>query len=80
VICRIAPTSTDALADQLAQIFRIGWLEVEGTRRSRIERAAVVAGVGDHPGAMRDAEARGADAWITGELRVRIEGERGRSK
>ena len=28
---------------------------------------------------MRDAEARGAHAWLTGELHVRIEGEYGRT-
>jgi hypothetical protein len=36
--------------------------------------------VGDRPDAMRDAEARGAEAWVTGELHVRIEGEYGRRK
>jgi putative NIF3 family GTP cyclohydrolase 1 type 2 len=79
-ICRIAPASTDALAARLADIFRIDQLEIEGERRDRIERIAVVAGVGDHLDAMRDAEARGADAWVTGELHVRIEGEYGRRK
>jgi putative NIF3 family GTP cyclohydrolase 1 type 2 len=80
VICRITPASTDELAGQLTEIFRIARLEIEGTRRKRIECVAVVAGVGDDPDAMRDAEMRGADAWITGELHVRIEGQRGRRK
>lgn len=80
MICRIAPVSTDGLAGRLGEIFRVGRLEIEGARRDRIERVAVVAGVGDDPDAMHDAEARGADAWVTGELHVRIEGEYGRRK
>lgn len=80
VICRITPASTDQLAARLAGIFRVERLEIEGAWRERIERVAVVAGVGDDPDAMHDAEMRGADAWITGELHVRIEGERGRRK
>jgi putative NIF3 family GTP cyclohydrolase 1 type 2 len=80
VICRVASASTDALAGRLQQIFGVGRLEIEGARRDRIERIAVVAGVGDDAVAMRDAEARGAQAWVTGELHVRIEGDRGRRK
>jgi putative NIF3 family GTP cyclohydrolase 1 type 2 len=80
VICRVGPVSTEALAGRLAEIFQVDRLEVEGTRRDSIEQVAVVAGVGDHPDAMLDAEARGAQAWVTGELHVRIEGEYGRSK
>jgi putative NIF3 family GTP cyclohydrolase 1 type 2 len=41
---------------------------------------AVIAGVGDHVDEMAKAEALGAQAYITGELHVRIEGEYGRAK
>jgi putative NIF3 family GTP cyclohydrolase 1 type 2 len=80
VICRVAPTDTDRLAAAVRALFRVERLEIEGAHRDRIERIAIVAGVGDHPDAMADAEARGADAWLTGELHVRIEGDYGRTK
>jgi putative NIF3 family GTP cyclohydrolase 1 type 2 len=75
VICRVAPTDTDRLAATVRSLFRVDRLEIEGAHRDRIERIAVVAGVGDHADAMAEAEARGAEAWLTGELHVRIQAE-----
>jgi hypothetical protein len=40
----------------------------------------VVGGIGDHVEEMAAAEKRGAQAWLTGEIHVRIEGEYGRRK
>ena len=81
-IADIAPTSSQALAARLRDIFHIDTVEVEveGARHDTVTRVAVIAGVGDHVDHMAKAEALGAQACITGELHVRIEGEYGRAK
>lgn len=79
-IADIAPTSTEALAGRLREIFRIDTVDVEGARHDALARVAVIAGVGDRVDQMVEAEALGAQAYITGELHVRIEGEYGRTK
>lgn len=79
-VCRISPTSTDDLEAMLLRTYNIPYLEREGTERSRIEVAAVLAGIGDNYRLMEHVEALGAEAYITGELHVRIEGDWGRHK
>lgn len=79
-ICRIVPLSTGELYEQLMRTYHLPYLEQEGTRHDRIETVAVVAGVGDKVSVMEEAERLGAQAYVTGELHVRIEGEYGRSK
>ena len=79
-IADIAPTSSQALAVRLRDMFHNDTVEVEGARHDTITRVAVIAGVGDHVDHMAKAEALGAQAYITGELHVRIEGESGRAK
>lgn len=79
-ICRIAPLSTAELHERLLRIHNLSLLEQEGPTRDRIEVVAVVAGVGDKVKDMEEAERLGAQAYVTGELHVRIEGEYGRAK
>lgn len=79
-LCRIAPLSTSELHEQLLRTYHLPYLEQEGPRHERIETVAVVAGVGDKISLMETAERLGAQAYVTGELHVRIEGEYGRSK
>lgn len=79
-ICRIAPLSAHELHEQLLRTYHLPYLEQEGPRHDRIETVALVAGVGDKLNVMETAERWGAQAYVTGELHVRIEGEYGRSK
>ena len=79
-IADITPTSSQALAARLRELFRIDTVEVEGACHDALARVAVIAGVGDHVDQMAEAEALGAQAYITGELHVRIEGAYGRAK
>ncbi|GAA1368453.1 Nif3-like dinuclear metal center hexameric protein [Catellatospora chokoriensis] len=76
----IAPVSSAALVRRAREIFGVDVVEVEGATRDAVTRVAVVGGVGDHVEQMALAEGMGAQAYLTGELHVRIEGEYGRSK
>jgi putative NIF3 family GTP cyclohydrolase 1 type 2 len=79
-VANIAPTSTAALVRRAQQLFGVTTVEVKGVMRSSLTRLAVVGGVGDHVDQMAIAESLGAQAYLTGELHVRIEGEYGRRK
>ncbi|HEU0027385.1 MAG TPA: Nif3-like dinuclear metal center hexameric protein [Ktedonobacterales bacterium] len=79
-ICRVSPLSTAELRERLLRIYNLTLLEQEGPSRDRIEVVAVVAGVGDKITHMEEAERLGAQAYVTGELHVRIEGEYGRAR
>jgi putative NIF3 family GTP cyclohydrolase 1 type 2 len=76
----IPATSSVALVRRVREIFGITTVEVKGALRDSLSRVAVVAGVGDHIEQMAIAEGLGAQAYLTGELHVRIEGPYGRSK
>jgi putative NIF3 family GTP cyclohydrolase 1 type 2 len=80
LLCRVPPMSSAELVTAARQIFRVDPVEVAGPQRAVIERIAVVGGIGDRVEEMAAAEQRGAQAWLTGEIHVRIEGEYGRRK
>jgi putative NIF3 family GTP cyclohydrolase 1 type 2 len=79
-VCRVTRISRDELVANLKRIFAVDRVEVAGVGPSAIERIAVVAGIGDHVTEMETAERLGAQAYVTGEIHVRIEGEYGRTK
>jgi putative NIF3 family GTP cyclohydrolase 1 type 2 len=79
-LCRVPPLSSAELVAAARRIFRVDLVEVAGAQRSVIERIAVVGGIGDQVAEMAAAEQRGAQAWLTGEIHVRIEGDYGRRK
>lgn len=80
LIADIATTTSIDLAQRSRNLFGVTTVEIEGASRDDITRVAVVGGVGDHVDQMQAAEQRGALAYLTGELHVRIEGEYGRRK
>lgn len=80
VVARIPPMSLDALIAHSLRTYNIPYLDVAGPQRDGIERIACIGGVGDHVEWMQEAEAHGAQAYLSGEIHVRIEGEYGRSK
>jgi len=80
VIARIPVTSPENLEATLRRIFDVPYLDVAGSRPPRIEKVAIVAGAGDRIEHMAEAEAAGAQAYITGEIHSRIDTEYGHSK
>lgn len=80
LVADIAPTSSAALVRRARQLFGVETTEVEGATHDALTRIAVVGGIGDHVEQMALAERLGAQAYLTGELHVRIEGEYGRRK
>jgi putative NIF3 family GTP cyclohydrolase 1 type 2 len=79
-VADIAPTSSAALVRKSQEIFGVTTVEVKGMMHGSLTRLAVVGGIGDHVDQMAIAESLGAQAYLTGELHVRIEGEYGRKK
>jgi len=69
----IAPTSRDALVERGKRVFGVDRVEIGGAEPASIERVAIVAGSGDDAGLMAEAEALGAQAFISGEWYTRTE-------
>jgi putative NIF3 family GTP cyclohydrolase 1 type 2 len=80
LLCRVPPLSSAELVAAAGRIFKVDPVEVAGPQRPVIERIAVVGGIADKVDEMAAAEQSGAQAWLTGEIHVRIEGEYGRRK
>ncbi|MFR9775842.1 Nif3-like dinuclear metal center hexameric protein [Micromonospora sp. MS34] len=80
LVCEVPTMSSADLVARARQLFGVELVEVAGRQRHVIERIGVVGGVGDHVDEMAHAERLGAQAYLTGELHVRIEGEYGRRK
>jgi hypothetical protein len=70
-IGRIGPVGVDELIKKGREIFRVERVEAGGARPAWIRRAAIVAGGGDDVDLMEEAEALGAEAYITGEWYTR---------
>ncbi len=79
-ICEIETTNTDALVDSLLDIFSIPYVDFEGKKLQEISRVAIHAGCGDQVESMREAEAKGAQAYITGEIHCHIDNDYGRMR
>ncbi len=80
VLVEIAPLSTTALEAVLRRTFGVPYLDVAGARPAEIRHVAIVAGAGDRVDQMRDAEARGAQAYVTGEIHSRIDSDVARTR
>ncbi|SCL69841.1 Nif3-like dinuclear metal center hexameric protein [Micromonospora chersina] len=80
LVADIPAISSSALVRRAREIFAVDSVEVEGAVHDAVTRVAVVGGIGDHVDQMALAERMGAQAYLTGELHVRIEGDYGRRK
>jgi putative NIF3 family GTP cyclohydrolase 1 type 2 len=80
LICEIPETNTEALICKSLQIFDIPYVDFEGRHLSKINRIAIVAGCGDKVSAMKEAEEKGAQAYITGEVHCHIDNDYGRQR
>jgi len=79
-ICELASRSTDVLIAELKAAIDIPYEEFLGPKHDEISRIAVVAGAGMRVELYEEAASKGAQAYITGEIRNHIDNEIGRSR
>lgn len=79
IVCRIPQLDWSEFLRRVAEQFHVPFLEKKGGSPPSVERIAVVGGCGDRVEEMVRAQGLGVDAYLTGELHLRWEGERGRS-
>ncbi|WP_411469728.1 Nif3-like dinuclear metal center hexameric protein [Bacillus thuringiensis] len=80
LICEIDETSTEALQKRLKNLFHIPYTDFEGKQHDSIKKIAIIAGCGDVVSLMKEAEAKGAEAYITGEIHCHIDNNYGKHK
>ncbi|WP_227396129.1 Nif3-like dinuclear metal center hexameric protein [Jeotgalibacillus aurantiacus] len=76
----IDPISTAGLIKKLKGIFEIPYVDFEGREIEIITKIAVVAGCGDKVDWIQEAEKRGAQAYISGEIHCHIDNDYGQMK
>jgi putative NIF3 family GTP cyclohydrolase 1 type 2 len=79
-ICSIKPITTNELIDVLQRVFEIPYVDFEGPYHKEVSKIAVAAGGGDNVEYMRAAEAKGVQAYVTGEIHARIDNEPARKE
>jgi putative NIF3 family GTP cyclohydrolase 1 type 2 len=80
LICDIEKTNTDDLEQDLKEIFELPYVDFEGKRLNNIRKIAIVAGCGDKIEWMKEAERKGVQAYITGEVHCHIDNDYGKMK
>lgn len=80
LICEIDETTTEKLQKHLKKLFNIQYTDFEGKQHDSIKKIAVIAGYGDVVSLMKEAEEKGAKAYITGEIHCHIDNDYGRHK
>lgn len=80
VIAEVESTSLADLCELLRIAFDVPYLDIAGSAPGIVRRVALVAGGGDRVAEMRNAEALGAQAYITGEIHSRIATDYGRAR
>lgn len=78
VVCSAARRSAEEWRADLLRVFGVPYLDLAGHAPAVIERIAIVPGGGNSADAMRQAEALGAQAYITGEIRSYADSDYGR--
>lgn len=64
----------------MKEIFELPYVDFEGQRLNNIHKFAIVAGCGDKVDWMKEAEAKGVQAYITGEIHCHIDNNYGKVK
>jgi putative NIF3 family GTP cyclohydrolase 1 type 2 len=78
LIGTLPPISTDELIARSQRIFSIPYVDFAGKKQEAITQIAIVAGCGDRTEVMEEAEAKGAQAYLTGEIHCHIDNEYGK--
>lgn len=74
----VEPITTDELMSKLQEVLGVPYVDFHGKRLIEITKIAVVPGMGGDVGLIKEAESRGAQAYISGEILCRIDDEYGR--
>lgn len=80
LICNINPINSEELIRKLKVIFNIPYVDFEGLKHNNITRIAIEAGCGDVVESMKEVEAKGVQAYITGEIHCHINNDYGHMK
>lgn len=80
LIGEIQPTSTKKLIAELESLFHIPYVDFDGITKGEVSKVAIVAGCGDKVDWMQEAEAKGVEAYITGEIHCHIDNDYGKKK
>jgi putative NIF3 family GTP cyclohydrolase 1 type 2 len=80
LIGQIEPLSTAALIERLQVLFEIPYVDFEGVEHPAVTRIAIVPGNGDVVTQMQEAEAKGVQAYLTGEIHSHIDNDYGRQR
>jgi putative NIF3 family GTP cyclohydrolase 1 type 2 len=80
LVGRIQPMTLIALIERLKLIFRVPYVDFEGSSPRQVESVALVPGAGDRVFVMRQAEAKGAQVFISGEIHHHIDNQKGHSR
>lgn len=78
LLCAIEPMTTHDLIALAKYLFDVTFVDFAGRMRNQISKVAIVAGAGHKVAEMRGVEAKGAQAYLTGEILDRIDNEVGR--
>jgi putative NIF3 family GTP cyclohydrolase 1 type 2 len=77
VVCMADAHSTDAWAALAGDVFGVAYVDRAGPSHDAVDRIAIVPGGGNSVPAFREAEALGAQVYVTGEIRSYNGGEYG---
>ncbi len=80
LIGEIEEIDSPELKETLQSVFSIPYVDCEGPSIEKICKIAVVAGCGDKVEWMEEAEKKGVQAYITGEIHCHIDSEHGRER
>ncbi|MDP5274914.1 Nif3-like dinuclear metal center hexameric protein [Chengkuizengella axinellae] len=80
IIGDIKTTNTIELIEQLKCIFEIPYVDFEGINKSVVKKVAVIAGCGDKVNWMEEAERKGVEAYISGEIHCHIDNDYGKER
>jgi len=79
-IVSVSPTSTAELVERLKEIFKLPYVDLGGPSKSGVTRMAIVAGGGTDVKDMKEAESRGAQVYLSGEIVNRVDNDYGRQQ
>jgi len=80
LICEIHETTTSNLEQRLKELFHVPYIDFESKHHESITKIAIIAGCGDKVDLLKEAEEKGAEAYITGEIHCHIDNEYGKYK
>ena len=78
IISTIQQTTTERLIEKLKRVFEIPYVDAAGKNHVDITKIGIVPGAGYNVTYLRETESKGVQAYITGEIFDRIQGDYGK--